>query len=172
MFIIHRFSEIGSSNDIAKDYDFNSVIVADSMKSGRGRFKRRWIAPKGGLWFSIILQPKRNPFEYTFIACLSVLQSIQIGEIKWPNDIIYKNKKVCGILSEMISDVDRQKLILGIGINVNNNLPGSLKDLATSLKEIKKEKIDKKELFQKVLFQIEKNTKKDFDDILSEYKTS
>jgi BirA family biotin operon repressor/biotin-[acetyl-CoA-carboxylase] ligase len=167
MFKIYNFKEVNSTNILAKEYEANSVLVAEVQISGKGRFERKWDSPKGGLWFSIVLKADREAFEYTFISCLAVLESLKIkGIVKWPNDVYYDDKKVCGILSEIIKD----KVIIGIGINVNNNIPDGLKDKAISLKEIKGTEIELDELLKNILSRIEELMKKDKDGIIRLYK--
>ena len=171
MFTIYRFKAVDSTNSLARDYPPNSIILAEEQKKGKGRFNRRWHSKKGGLWFSIILKPERRIFEYTFITSLAILKSLKIkAKIKWPNDIMYNNKKICGILSQLISQGTKNKVIVGIGINVNNQLPRRLGKKATSLRKIKKKSYDLIVLLNNILNNFEYLSKKEFKDILSEYK--
>lgn len=170
MFTIHRFKEVGSTNDVAKKYSFDNIIVAEEQSKGRGRFKREWVSGKGGLWFSIVLKPSRRVFEYTFIASLAVLRAIKVGSIKWPNDVVYDGKKVCGILSEIITQGDESKVIVGVGINVNNSIPNSLEDIAISLSSIKKKKVNIDSLLNRIILNFEELNKVEFKKILIEYK--
>ena len=122
MFKIHKFDSVDSTNEEGKKFGYNSVIVSSVQVKGKGRFKREWESKKGGLWFSIVLEPTRELFEYTFIASLAVLKGAGVGGIKWPNDVVYEGKKLCGILSESVISGDRaEKMIIGIGMNVNND---------------------------------------------------
>lgn len=149
---IRVFSETTSTNDIvdklARDGVKEGVVVfAESQTKGRGRLGRKWISPsKKGLWFSILLRPELRPPEMTRLTISSAtalrraIQS-QTGlraEIKWPNDILIRGKKVAGILTELSAELDRVKyVILGIGVDVNlshSEFPAELRKLATSLK--------------------------------------
>ena len=124
-----------------------TVIVAEQQDGGRGRMKRVWSSPKGGLWFTIILRPQIDPqyvAQVTLAAGVAVakvlrkLYEIDDIRIKWPNDLLLNDKKVCGILSEMQLDENGSidYAVVGIGINVNLKLedfPLELRDTATSL---------------------------------------
>ncbi|MCK5281975.1 MAG: biotin--[acetyl-CoA-carboxylase] ligase [Nanoarchaeota archaeon] len=171
MFEIHKFECVGSTNSLARDYSSGNAIVAREQNKGRGRFDRKWVSSKGGLWFSIVLKPNRRLFEYTFIASLAVLESIKVNaKIKWPNDIVFYGKKLCGILSESVFEGnDARKVIIGVGINVNNDV-SELRDIAVSLKEIKNEEINIDDLLNNILKNFEKISEMEFKDILKEYK--
>lgn len=124
-----------------------TVIVAERQEGGRGRMKRAWDSPAGGLWFSVVLRPHIEPqyaAQVTLLAGVAVAQALrqiyQTDEItiKWPNDLLLKSKKICGILSEMQLDENGtiDYAIVGIGINVALNpkdFPKDLKEIAASL---------------------------------------
>lgn len=144
------FNDIDSTNikgkELAqKDIEDGSLIIAERQTLGNGRFNRKWVSPSGGLWFSLVLRPNIPPTEapkITQIAAASIYKTLidlNINStIKWPNDILVNDKKLCGILAEMKCDMDQvHYLILGIGINVNideNAFDESVKSIATSLK--------------------------------------
>jgi BirA family biotin operon repressor/biotin-[acetyl-CoA-carboxylase] ligase len=120
-------------------------VVADEQTAGRGRLQRAWSSPKGaGLYFSILLRPTipQNCWPLiTFMAALAV--SDALGEaceletdIKWPNDILSGERKICGILAEAIETPVGRAVILGIGINLTQNaFPPELENVATSVAE-------------------------------------
>lgn len=131
---VTRLKKVSSTNDIAKDYPIGSVIIAEVQTKGHGRFRRGWSSSKGGIYISLVLPMIDKPQFYTFIGCISALKAIRDvtgtkAIIKWPNDLYLKSKKVCGILT--INEED--KSIVGIGINVNNALPGHLRSKAATL---------------------------------------
>jgi BirA family biotin operon repressor/biotin-[acetyl-CoA-carboxylase] ligase len=141
-----------------------TVTIAETQKAGRGRLGRRWISPKGGLWFSIILKPKLKPSETTklvFVASLAVAEALKElysikTETKWPNDVLVGGRKICGILAEMSTVDGRVKfVVLGIGVNVNldveKDLPKELWGNTTSLKAVLGRKVKLEELFKKLL---------------------
>jgi len=114
-------------------------IVADEQTAGRGRQGREWLSKKGeGIYMSIVLRPKLNAEHLTLIplmAAVAVYDVLRKGlliepDIKWPNDILVGEKKICGILSEAVETPDGVAVILGIGINLKN---GSLPPNATSI---------------------------------------
>lgn len=144
--------EVDSTNEfLKKNYESfhdGAIVVAIKQTAGKGRMGRNWYSPEGGLWYSVLFKPKihLNLHVYTkifSIAIVEVLKKIRVKTyIKWPNDIYYNGKKLCGILSESISESDRVvAIIVGIGINVNNEIPEELKNVAISLKEITKKKV-------------------------------
>ncbi len=116
------------SEDIAND---GSVVVAAKQTGGRGRSGRRWISPKGGIWISIILHPKFDISMATLFPIASALAlSIAIEkifsiqpELKWPNDLTIKGKKVAGMLVDVSLESNKIKnLVLGVGINFDVNV--------------------------------------------------
>ena len=147
--IIH-FDDIDSTNIKAKelaqkDIEDGSIIISEKQTLGSGRFNRKWFSPLGGLWFTLVLRPNIPPTEapkITQIAAASIYKTLRDFNInttiKWPNDILLNDKKLCGILAEMKCDMDRvHYLILGIGMNINideNAFDESVKSIATSLK--------------------------------------
>ena len=179
---VHHFKTLDSTNTKARDFSKNNLIIADTQTRGRGRHKRKWASTKGGLWLSIVLEPKtKNPSELTFLAAVAAQKAIKattnLGtKIKWPNDLLHKNRKLCGILTEAIFKNNSRKMIVGIGINVNNKLPVSLKSKATSIKDIQKKETNLKKLLTNLIIQF--NTlyktyqKKGFPPILKKWKDS
>lgn len=162
------FDSISSTNDKAKELATlgegeGAVIIAEEQTKGKGRLGKNWISPKGkGIWMSIILRPDINPVhasKVTQVAAAAVSTSIsKMGIknlIKWPNDIVVGNKKVCGILTEMSGELNRiNYIVVGIGINVNidiEELPNEVKEIATSLKEEYGERISRKKLTAEIL---------------------
>ena len=171
MFRIHKFKKVDSTNNTAEKYPVNSVIISIEQIKGRGRFEREWISTKGGLWFSIIVKPVRKLCEYTFIASVAVFESLEEDidniDIKWPNDIYYKGKKLCGILTEVISTGNKiEKAIIGIGLNLNNDTPKE----GVSLKEIKKDKINEEIILNKILDNFKRISDLSLTTILRKYK--
>jgi len=152
MFKVYHFKKLTSTNDRAKDFTENSVIIADEQTKGKGRFKRGWSSAKGGIYLSIVSKIKDKPSYLTLIAAISTQKAIEDiygikTIIKWPNDLIYNGKKVCGILTT----INKQKAIIGIGMNTNNKIPFSLRNKATSLNKILKKKVNNKKIIKRLL---------------------
>ncbi len=141
-----------------------TVIITDEQKVGRGRFKRSWISPRGGLAFSIILRP-----NFSYLPCMIMLASLAVSysietvtglkpHIKWPNDILIKDKKVCGILIE--NDVHNNNLrysIIGVGINVNMHIADfpEIASIATSLSDETGKIVSRLDIIQQFLIEME-----------------
>lgn len=183
---IYSFKKTDSTNiiayKIAEDGEREgAVIFAEEQTRGRGRFRRTWASPPGGIYMSLILRPKWEPIEtarITLTASVAVAEAIReitglSAKIKWPNDVVINSLKVSGILTEMKAEQDTiDFVVLGIGINVNT----SKKDLpkgATSLKEELDSPISKVELAKRLLELLEKYYLKiqgDFTAIINEWR--
>jgi len=138
------------------------MVIAEEQTAGRGRWRRRWHSPPGkSLLFSLILRPNILPElapQLALVAGVSAARAIyqQTGiklGIKWPNDLLYEGKKLCGILVER-AGATALCLVLGIGVNVNqeqDDFPSELQDRATSLRMIAGETIPRVPLLQQIL---------------------
>lgn len=144
------FDVIGSTNTTAMQMaeegaPHGTLVVADRQDHGKGRRGRGWVLPAGvAIAMSIVLKPRElhpgNAPMLTLVSALAVERAIlqQTGmkpAIKWPNDIVIEGKKVCGILTEMSTQMDYiNHIVVGIGINVHNEeFPEELSERATSL---------------------------------------
>ncbi len=120
-----------------------TVVLADYQTAGRGRLGRSWHAPAGSsVMLSVLLQRDSSisPADYVMMAALSVRDAVSetlgvVPEIKWPNDVLLRNRKVAGILCELSVQDSVERVIVGIGINVRFGLfgPESLPEGGTSL---------------------------------------
>jgi len=154
--VIH-YKTIPSTNMLArqlaqKGVKEGTVIIAEMQTAGKGRKDRKWLSPPGGLWFSVILYPSLPPEKgglMTMTASIAVVDGIKEStglkaSIKWPNDVLVGEKKVCGILTEIEAKMNEIDFaIVGIGINVYNPLHPSLKTNATTLFQCTKKKISR-----------------------------
>ena len=166
-----------------------AVIVASKQTGGRGRSGRQWISPKGGIWISIILQPKFDisittlfPIASALALSIAIEKTFSITpELKWPNDLTLNGKKVAGMLVDVSLESNKiESLVLGVGINFNVNTKEIEKTLkgtpnfygVTSLSE---QNIDVKpiQLVQTFLVELEKIYKalnaKQIKKIISEW---
>ncbi len=144
-FVIHYFDVLDSTNDYLKSLseapEF-TVIVAGAQTSGRGRRDRTWHSSPGeGLYFSLLLRPTVVNSSlaliglYSAIAVAETLMGLAIDgvDIKWPNDVLIDDRKVCGILAEGTSSLT-SRVIVGIGVNLNHRaFPKELSETATSV---------------------------------------
>lgn len=145
---IFVFPSTDSTNRVALDMGrkgapHGQAILAEAQTSGRGRLGRAWTSPAGkGIYLSVILRPNLDLSQVSkltlaaAVAAAETLESAKIKnvQIKWPNDLLIKGRKVCGILTEMVAEADRVEcVVLGIGINVNT-AASDLPSHATSLK--------------------------------------
>jgi BirA family transcriptional regulator, biotin operon repressor / biotin---[acetyl-CoA-carboxylase] ligase len=104
-----------------------TVVIAEQQKSGRGRQKRKWLSPRGGIWLSVVLKPRIPTAKITllpFVAALAACDAIKAtgldARLKWPNDIMISGKKVAGILLDVSAEADQiNYAVIGIGINAN-----------------------------------------------------
>ncbi len=144
---IYSYDVVTSTNDVAKQMlsalTNGDVIWTISQTKGRGKGERTWYSPEGGLWFSIVYKPQRIPEDiniYTKMASVSVVKvlkklKIENVGVKWPNDVYYKRQKLGGILTEIYSHSNTHAVVIGVGVNVNNDVPDDVKD-AVSLFQI------------------------------------
>ena len=149
-----------------------TVIIAAKQTGGKGRSGRKWISPKGGIWLSIILQPKFDISITTLFPIASALalsnaleKTLKISpELKWPNDLTIKGKKIAGMLVDVSLESNRiENMVLGVGINFDvdtKQIEKVLKDSSNfygvaSLSEQKK-KIKPIQLVQTFLVELEK----------------
>jgi len=123
-----------------------TVVVAEEQTRGKGRLGRQWLSgARQGIYMSVLLttpQPANMAHQATLLAAISLVTVLKrdhqlSAHIKWPNDVLIRSRKVCGILTEVQSDQDLIRfLVLGIGINVNHrqeDFQGPLRYPATSL---------------------------------------
>ena len=168
---IYYFQALSSTMDEAVKLGLagiseGAVVLAETQTRGRGRLGRHWLSPKHkGIYFSLILRPKILPNAtpmLTLLCAVSICEAIKenLGleaQIKWPNDIFMHHKKLGGILTELNAEMDVVRFaVIGIGLNVNTDKKNLLSG-ATSLREQKKEHVNRLVLLQEILRQIEKN---------------
>jgi len=156
MEVAHRLAQSGEPE--------GSVVVAEGQSRGRGRLGRRWLSPRSkGIYASVILRPPLKLSEVpriTLTEAVAGARAIQAEaglnlEIKWPNDLLIRGKKVAGILTELNARLNRVRyIVVGIGINVNST-QGELPPRATSLAEELGRWVDRVKLARTLLIQLD-----------------
>jgi BirA family biotin operon repressor/biotin-[acetyl-CoA-carboxylase] ligase len=182
---MHYFPEVSSTMDIARKLARDgcppfSVVVADRQTKGRGRLQRSWHSEPGGLYFTVVLRPSLPPLlspRVSFCAALVLALTLKrlydvAAAVKWPNDILVKERKLAGMLSEMEAETDRIAYVnVGIGLNVNND-PSGAAAVATTLKEILGRPASRIRLLQAYLEALEARLATiEEADIIAEWKT-
>lgn len=182
--------EIDSTNEeikqlAQKGYPNGTTVVAETQSAGKGRLGRLWNSPTGtGLWFSFLLRPQISPNQIAGITlavglgvCKAIRNYTNINAlIKWPNDIIIGNKKLCGILTEMTTKSNEiENVIVGVGINVNTlKFPDEINHKATSLFLETGKQVNRSDLFKNILLEIENYVEYYLDNpqsnIIEDYK--
>lgn len=130
MFNIIKIEETTTVMDYIKQFTTNTVVITNKQTQGRGKGNRSWISQKSNnLYMAISIDSSNkniNYFNYCFISAITMIESLKelINEeidikIKWPNDILLNNKKICGILLE--NDLQKHVLIIGIGVNIDSS---------------------------------------------------
>lgn len=141
------------------------TVVANEQTAGRGRLDRHWVSPpNAGLYASIVFRPALKLELWTLIplmAAVSVREALIDScdldtDIKWPNDIITGERKLCGILAETIDTKIGRAAILGIGINLTSAaFPAPLRDVATSVEEATGKTPNRESLLNSLLSAVE-----------------
>ncbi|MFM9959825.1 MAG: biotin--[acetyl-CoA-carboxylase] ligase [Planctomycetaceae bacterium] len=144
------------------------LVLADQQTSGRGRGANRWWSSDGALLFSVIVDanelalPESRWPQVSLTAGVTVCEMLgnvlsAVVGLKWPNDIWLNDRKVCGILVE-VPPVVRGRLVIGIGLNVNNSFaaaPAELQTIATSLRDECGVEFDRSQLLSNIVRQLE-----------------
>ena len=162
---------VDSTNNVAKELaeqgePANTMVLACRQTNGRGRFERTFSAEEGGVYFTLILRPHACPSRnqsFSIKTAQAVSEALNAlfeikTKIKAPNDVLAWDaksrswKKICGILIEAsASETKTEWMLVGIGINVNNKIPASLKSTAVSLKQLLGQDIMKEVVLEEVL---------------------
>ncbi|KUG03416.1 biotin operon repressor / biotin-protein ligase [hydrocarbon metagenome] len=148
------YREIDSTNNRARilaseGYPEGTVVVAEMQTAGRGRRGRCWYSPANqGIYISVILRPVlplKEISRISLVTAVAVAETMQSElhlqpRIKWPNDILIQDKKIAGILSEAVTDIDGiEYIVVGIGLNINNQIPDFPSDFRTPATSVRAE---------------------------------
>ncbi|MCL4416375.1 MAG: biotin--[acetyl-CoA-carboxylase] ligase [Actinobacteria bacterium] len=181
------FKTLNSTNDYAARLEnkalklkkplnfFNNVngciVISEIQAGGRGRNYKKWFSPSGGLWFTLILVLKIEMHDIkkmNLIMAVSIFEALKnrfgiTAKVKWPNDIYYEDKKICGILCELNSFKEISFLNIGTGLNANISFDNAgdkgeeLTGNAISIREILKKDIEREELLAEIAENFEIN---------------
>ncbi|MDR9418233.1 biotin--[acetyl-CoA-carboxylase] ligase [Gracilimonas sp.] len=164
------FEELPSTNSHAKKMERKSslhgvLVLTDFQSGGRGQHNRKWVVePEQNLTFSLVFEPaKANRLNLLTLTCALAIKEVLENEagingiLKWPNDVLVKEKKICGILTETVfigNQLDR--IVAGIGLNINQlRFSDEIKHNATSVSIESGEETEREELLAKLLQRIE-----------------
>lgn len=189
---IQFFETITSTNDVLKQMALQgapegTVLVADSQSGGRGRLGRTFLSPSGvGIYLSVLLRPACMPGELMHLTCGSALAACNAIEqtagfrpgVKWTNDIVYRKKKLAGILTELGLNQDGSTAyaIIGIGINCTQkpeDFPPELRQIAGSLKMVSGREIDRALVAAKMIegfYEMNRGLLQKKSQIISDYR--
>lgn len=162
---------VDSTQTLAKELALNgepdgTLVLACAQTAGRGRYDRTFSSKEGGVYFTLILRPNKHVSRN---ASLSVAVGRALAEtlqrvfgiktkVKLPNDVLAwvpaakQWKKICGVLIETSANTDtNQWMLVGVGVNLNNRLPPSLKQTAVSVKQLISEEVSKELFLEELL---------------------
>lgn len=171
---VYYYDSAPSTNVLARELaqkgaPEGALVITEEQTGGKGRLGRGWHSPRGmGLWFSLIFRPPAAPaqaVQLTILAAVALTEAIRketgipVG-IKWPNDLLFDGKKICGILTEMSAEMERVNyLVIGAGINVSQSardFAEEVRDTATSLFLALNRPVSRVKLLQSILESTEK----------------
>ena len=170
-FKVFKFKKVKSTNNTAiriiKNTNTNyGMIISENQNNGRGQYGKRWISYKGNLFISFFYKLEYLTVslkQITKVNCLLVKKLLSIYYkkkivFKKPNDLLINKKKICGILQENISKINKRYLIVGIGINLIKN-PNLRNYPTTNLRELLKKKVSKNKIEKQIkkIFEIKIN---------------
>lgn len=177
-----EFDELGSTNTYLKenssDLPDGTAVIAKCQTNGKGRLGKVWNAESDMLSMSVLLKALDNPMKVTLMSAIAVTQAIEAlyplkAQIKWTNDIIVNEHKVCGILCESRINGEHPDIVCGIGVNVltrkaffeEHNLP-----YGSSLYILSGKEIPPKEMGEEILNKLEPLLSMSFEEVKEEYK--
>lgn len=172
---IIELEEVDSTNEYCKRENFaeDVIVVAKRQTAGRGTKGRSFISDEGGLYVTAVRHydnfSAENAFKIMVNSCVAVCKTLESYSIKpqirWANDVLVGGKKICGTLIENTFGGNKiVRSIVGMGINVSNQIPNDLKEIATSIAQNISTQVGVEEV-KNLLFE---NLQKDFS--IDDYK--
>ena len=169
-----KFNCVKSTNDeaikiIRSGKKYQGIVISNLQTKGRGTMGKKWISYNGNFFVSIFFELKKSMPDFKEFSLINPViikkllneYSSHEVKIKWPNDLMIKNRKVCGILQELITFEKKFFLIIGVGINTILS-PKNSSYKAISLMESSNKLINNSEIL--------KNLKKKYETIFYNYK--
>ena len=171
-----RYDAVDSTNEVAKlllghGAEEGTMLVAKRQSAGKGRHGRAWASPPGGLYVSLVVRP-----EPQYVVTLGLLSGIPVvkalrhfgvfASLKWPNDVVFTEKKIAGILSEGVYRGTEFYAVVGVGVNTTidlDRLPEDVRARATSVKREVAEYVDNDDFMEYMM--------KHFEDIVSKFRS-
>ena len=164
-FKIFKFESVTSTNDVAinlikEKHSEIGCIYAKKQTEGRGTYGKNWVSDKGNLFGTIFFPLKDDypPFNEFAIINPVIISSVIENfckkkniTFKWPNDVFVNQKKICGILQELITVNSRKFLIIGIGLNIISNPKINTKYQTTNILFETKKKPSIKEMIRLII---------------------
>lgn len=154
------FDTLSSTNDYCETREFgeDTAIIAREQTGGKGTKGRSFSSPRGGVYLSLVRYypcKAENSFSLMIASCMAVVKTLEFygvrADVKWPNDVFLNGKKICGILIKNSFEGENvKKSITGIGVNVNNDIPKDLADIAINLKSVVSE-VDIDEFYKRLI---------------------
>ena len=154
------FDTLPSTNDYCETREFgeDTAIIAREQTGGNGTKGRSFSSPRGGVYLSLVRYypcKAENSFSLMIASCMAVVKTLELygvrAGVKWPNDVFLNGKKICGILIKNSFEGENvKKSITGIGVNVNNDIPEDLADIAINLKSVVGE-VDIDEFYKRLI---------------------
>ena len=141
-FHVIYFPYVASTQEIAKNILKDRVaIVADVQANGRGRMGRFWHSPLGGLWLTVILKDNLESQILSLVGGIVIAKALEEKGyrvcLKWPNDVIYEGKKLAGVIGEHYKGY----ILLGLGINLQNDIPEEIEDIAINIPQLSRDEL-------------------------------
>lgn len=155
------FDEIDSTNDyaISRDEPSDFAVIAKRQTGGKGTKGRSFSSELGGAYLTLVRYyplKAENSFKIMASSCLAVAKTLGVyginASVKWANDVLAGGKKICGILIKNSFEGEYvKKSVIGIGVNLNNEIPKELSDVAVTAKELINREIDTDEFIDRLI---------------------
>lgn len=152
---------------LQNDFYSSILLIAKTQNKGRGRKEDDWFSPEGGFWATLGISTSLSLNEsqlalfhyFTAILLTRVIKEEYnlIVQIKWPNDLLYENKKLAGILIDYVTGPQKNYILIGMGVNLNNpssKMPIDLKSIVISIKDILHKSVSLDDFAHKICFYV------------------